>query len=142
MIRAAAEGGVWQAAEVTEEPPADQERPAPVGLSYGLVLLLALLLAVWEAFLVPLRWGTVLLPVAVLAAVAGNLLLGRAGGRLLGRVGALGPGIIWIAVALSAGSRRAEGDLVVPGTWPGLAFLLLGSVAAAVAYGAAPRSRG
>ena len=125
--------------------PSDQPQlsgPRATALSYALVLVLALLLAVWGAFLVPLRWGTVLLPVAVLVAVVGNFLLGRAGGRLLGRPGALGPGLIWLGIALTAGSRRAEGDLIVPGTLPGLAFLLLGAVSAAVAYGAAPRSRG
>ena len=119
--------------------------PPPLGprgtaAAYALVLVLAFLLAIWGAFLVPLRWGTVLLPVAVLIAVVGNLVLGRAGGRLLGRPGALGPGLVWLAIALVAGSKRGEGDLIVPGTLPGLAFLLLGAIAAAVAYGAAPRS--
>lgn len=109
--------------------------------SYALVLLLALLLAVWGAFLVPLRIGTVPVPVSWVIAVAGNGLLGWVGGRLLGRAGAAGPGVVWLAVALAFGTKRAEGDLVVPGTAVGLVFLVAGAIASAVAYGAVPRSR-
>lgn len=109
--------------------------------SYALVLLLALLLAVWGAFLVPLRIGGVPVPIAWAVAVVGNGLLGWVGGRLLGHLGAAGPGIVWLAVALTFGSQRAEGDLVVPGTVTGLGFLVAGAIASAVAYGAVPRSR-
>lgn len=123
------------------------DQPTPLGprwaaAAYGLVLFLALLLAIWGAFLVPLRWGTVVLPVSWLVAATGNLVLGTAGARLLGRVGAIGPGVVWVVVALTLGSKRSEGDLIVPGTLPGLVFLLVGAVAAAVAYGLAPRARG
>ena len=121
-------------------PDADAGRGATYA-SYGLVLLLALLLAVWGSFLVPLRIGTVPVPVSWLIAVVGNGLLGWVGGRLLGRLGAAGPGVVWLAVALTFGSQRAEGDLVVPGTAVGLVFLVAGAVASAVAYGAVPRSR-
>ena len=124
--------------------PDDAPENAPRGLtyaSYALVLLLALLLAVWGAFLVPLRIGTVPVPVSWVIAVVGNGLLGWVGGRLLGRVGAAGPGIVWLAVALTFGSQRAEGDLIVPGTVTGLVFLVAGAIASAVAYGAVPRSR-
>jgi hypothetical protein len=110
--------------------------------SYSLVLLLALLLAVWGAFLVPLRVGGVPVPVSWVIAVVGNGLLGWVGGRLLGRLGAAGPGVVWLFVALAFGSQRAEGDLVVPGTSVGLVFLVAGAIASAVAYGAVPRSRG
>jgi hypothetical protein len=108
-------------------------------LAYALVLVLTVLLAVWGAFLVPLRYGTVVLPASWVVAVAGNLLVGRYGGRLLGRPGALVPGLVWLAVAFTLGSRRGEGDLIVPGTVPGLVFLVAGAVASAVAYGASPR---
>ena len=109
--------------------------------AFGLLLLLTVVLAVWGAFLVPLRWGTVPLPLSWVVAVVGNGLLGWCGGRLLGRPGALVPGLVWLGVALTLGSKRAEGDLVVPGTVPGLVFLLCGAVASAIAYGAAPRTR-
>lgn len=104
---------------------------------YALVLVLAVLLALWGAFLVPLRFGATPLPVSWFIALGGNLALGVAGGRLLGRPGALVPGLLWLAIALTLGTKRGEGDLVVPGTTMGLVFLLVGAVAAAVAYGVA-----
>jgi hypothetical protein len=122
----------------------DAAPPAPLGrlatwAAYALVLALAVLLAVWGAFLVPLRVGTVPLPLSWVVAAVGNAALGRAGGLLLGRGGAVGPGVVWLAVALTLGSKRTEGDLVVPGTLPGLGFLLVGALASAVAWGAVPR---
>jgi hypothetical protein len=42
-----------------------------------------------------------------------------------------------IAVTLVLSSRRAEGDVVVPGSARGMAFLVTGALASAVAYGAA-----
>lgn len=109
--------------------------------AYGLVLLLSLLLAVWGSFLVPFRVGGTLVPVSWAVAVAGNLALGVAGARLVGRTGALVPGLLWLAVAFTLGSKRAEGDLIVPGSTVGLVFLLLGAVASAVAYGTAVTRR-
>jgi hypothetical protein len=103
--------------------------------AYGLVLVLTVLLAVWGAFLVPLRLGGQAVPVCWAIAVVGNYLLGICGGRLLGRLGAGIPGLLWMAIALTLGSKRGEGDLVVPGSLIGLGFLLAGAVASAVAYG-------
>lgn len=101
---------------------------------FALVLLLTALLAVWGAFLVPFRVGATLVPVSWAVAVAGNLLVGRAGGRLVGRLGAGLTGVLWLGIAFTLGSKRAEGDLVVPGSVTGLVFLLAGGVASAVAY--------
>jgi hypothetical protein len=117
------------------EPAQPASARAATAAAYGLVLVLSLLLAVWSCFLVPLRVGELVLPVAHVAVVAGNLALGLTGGRLVGRGGAAGPGAVWLAVAMTLGSRRAEGDLVVPGTGAGTAYLALGALAAAVAYG-------
>ena len=120
------------------------EDPAPPDWStpqrawaYALVVLLTVLLAVWGSFLVPFRIGAVLVPVSWAVAVVGNLALGRAGARVAGSTGALVPGLLWLGLAYVLGSRRAEGDLVVPGTTVGLVFLLSGAVASAVAYGLA-----
>ena len=112
--------------------------------AYALVLLLTFLLAVWGSFLVPFRVGGTLVPVSLLVAAVGNVAVGRAGGRLGGTTGALVPGLLWLGVALTLSSRRAEGDLVVPGSVVGLLFLLTGVIASAVAYGTTvvrPRSR-
>ena len=113
--------------------------------AYGLLVLLTVLLALWGAFLVPFRVGATLVPVSWAVAVVGNLVLGRAGARLAGSAGAVLPGALWLLLAVVLSSKRAEGDLVVPGTLVGLGFLVSGAVASAGAYAAAvlrPRSPG
>jgi hypothetical protein len=99
---------------------------------YALVLVVALELAVGECFLVAARPFGHPWPLAAVAAVAGNVVLGLAGARVLGRAaGAGGPGLVWLAVALTLGSGPAEGDRVVPNSGRGLAFLVAGAAAAA-----------
>ncbi len=103
--------------------------------SYALVLLLTLLLALWGAFLVPLRVGGVPVPVGVLIALT-NVPLCRVGGDLLERrAGAAGPLLLWAAVAFALSTQRREGDLVITGGARGLAFLVVGLLAASVAVG-------
>ncbi len=110
------------------------DRPAR-GASYVLVLVLTLLLALWGAFTVLLRVGTVPLPVGVLLAAA-TLPLCRAGGRLLERrVGAVLPGLLWVAVGLLLAGQRREGDLVLASGLRGTAFLVVGVLGAAYAVG-------
>ncbi len=105
-------------------------------LRFGLVVVLACELAVWEAFLVGARpWG-VAVPVSAFLAVVGNVSLGVAGARALGsRAGAVVPGVLWLAIVLGLASSRPEGDVVVPDTLRGLSFLLLGTLAAAGTVG-------
>ncbi|WP_233489138.1 hypothetical protein [Blastococcus sp. TF02-09] len=107
-------------------------------------------LALAEAFWLPLRAGAVPVPLSVVAAVAGNLLLVPLAHRLSGsRAVAVLPGVVWLVVALGATVQRPEGDLVLTGGGAtgavGLAFLVCGVLAAAFAVGrvlAAPvRSR-
>jgi hypothetical protein len=101
-----------------------------------LVALLAVEVAVWECFLVMLRVGRVPVPLSAVAAVAGNVLLARAIVTVTGRrPAALLPPVLWLLTVLVFAAPRAEGDLVVPGTWQGLAFLFLGALAGA--FGAA-----
>jgi hypothetical protein len=97
-------------------------------------------LAVVEVFWLPLRIGVVPVPVSVLAAVVGNVLLVRLAHRLSGsRAVAVLPAAVWLVVALAATVRRPEGDLVLVGSGAtgavGLAFLGAGVVAAAFAAG-------
>jgi hypothetical protein len=106
-------------------------------------------LALVEVFWLPLRVAGVLVPVSVVAAVGGNLLLVPLAARLTGsRVAAALPALVWLTIAVAASIRRPEGDLVITGGgvsgFVNLAFLLLGVVAAAFAVGrvlAAPVSR-
>jgi hypothetical protein len=107
------------------------------GWAYALVLVLTALLAVWGAFLVPFRVGGTLVPVSLVIAVVGNVVVGRAGARIAGSSGAVVPGLLWVGLALLLSSRRAEGDVVVPGSTVGLAFLLAGALASALAYATA-----
>lgn len=116
-----------------QPPPADA--PTSTALAFGLVLVLTVLLCLWGAFLVPLRVGTVRVPVSLLIAGVGNLLLGLTGGRLLGAAGVLLPGALWLGLAVLLGSRRREGDLIIPGDVVGTLFLAVGALGFAVAYG-------
>lgn len=125
------------------QPEADEAAPTPgeVRLGFALVLLLTVLLCLWAAFLVPLRVDTTRVPVSLLIAGVGNVLLGRAGGRLLGAPGVLVPGLLWLALAYTLGSQRSEGDLVVPGDLVGTLFLAVGTLGFAVAYALTPTRR-
>jgi hypothetical protein len=114
-------------------------RWAHVGAALG-VAVLAAWLALVEVFWLPLRIGGLLVPVSLVAAVAGNLLLVRLAHRLTGsRLAAVLPAMTWLVIAVAASIRRPEGDLVIAGTGVGgfvnLAFLLFGVVAAAFAVG-------
>jgi hypothetical protein len=98
-------------------------------------------LALVEVLWLPWRVGGVPVPVSLLAAVAGNLLLVGAARRLSGsRLVAVLPAVVWLVIALGATMRRPEGDLLLPGgdavtSTLTLGFLLLGVLAAAFAVG-------
>jgi hypothetical protein len=106
--------------------------------------LTAVVVAAWlalvEVFWLPLRVGGVLVPLSVLVAVVGNLLLPAAAFRLSGsRLVAVLPAVTWLVVAMGAMVRRPEGDLVMTGGGASgvvnLAFLMLGVLAAAFSVG-------
>jgi hypothetical protein len=106
--------------------------------SYTVVLVLAVELAVWGAFLTGARVFGFPLPVAALVAAVGNVSLGIAGASVLRRrLGAIVPGVVWLGIALTLGSRKTEGDVVVGGDLRGLAYLLVGTIAAAAVVGVA-----
>jgi hypothetical protein len=116
-------------------------------VAWGIVaVLVAGWLALVEVFWLPLRIGGILVPLSVLAAVVGNLMLIGAAHRLSGsRVVAVLPGLVWLAVAIAAMIRRPEGDLVLTGGGAtgtiNLLFLLLGVTAAAFGVGRALAGR-
>jgi hypothetical protein len=107
----------------------------------------AVVVAVWltlvEVFWLPWRVGGVPVPVSVLAAVVGNVLLVEGARRLSGsRLVAVLPAVVWLVIAVAATMRRPEGDLLLTGgdavtSTINLGFLLLGVVAAAFAVGRA-----
>ncbi|WP_299953937.1 hypothetical protein [uncultured Modestobacter sp.] len=100
-------------------------------------------LALVEVFWLPWRLGGVPIPVSLLAAVFGNVLLVGAAHRLSGsRLVAVLPAVVWLGIALAATMQRPEGDLLLPGgdavtELVNLGFLLVGVVAAAFAVGRA-----
>jgi hypothetical protein len=103
-------------------------------------LVVALWLALAEVFWLPLRVGGVLVPVSIVVAVVGNLLLPTAALRLSGsRLVAVLAVVPWLVVAVAAMVRRPEGDLVMSGSEAlgavNLAFLMLGVLAAAFSVG-------
>jgi hypothetical protein len=108
---------------------------------------LAVVVSVWlalvEVFWLPWRVAGVPVPVSVLAAVAGNLLLVDGARRLSGsRLVAVLPAVVWLVVVVAGATRRPEGDLLITGGGGAtqvinLAFLLLGVVAAAFGVGRA-----
>jgi hypothetical protein len=107
----------------------------------ALAVLVAAWLALVEVLWLPWRPGGVPVPVSLLAAVAGNLLLVGAARRLSGsRLVAVLPAVVWLVIALGASMRRPEGDLLLTGgdavtSTLNLGFLLLGVLAAAFAVG-------
>jgi len=106
---------------------------------------LAVAVAGWltlvEVFWLPWRIGGIPVPVSLVGAVLGNLLLVGWARRLSGsRLVAVLPALVWLGIALAASSRRPEGDLLLPGgdavtSTVNLGFLLVGVVAAAFAVG-------
>jgi hypothetical protein len=121
-----------------DEPPAPTPaRPDPAALRVAAGLLIAVLavgLAVVEAFLVPLRIGSVPFPICVLLAMAGNIVLAKLAARQTGSAawGAVPP-VLWLIVIVVLALPRAEGDLIVPGSVTGLVFLFAGVVSGAYA---------
>ncbi|KQS68322.1 hypothetical protein [Modestobacter sp. Leaf380] len=106
---------------------------------------LAVLAAAWlaavEVFWLPLRVGPVPVPLSLLVAAVGNLLLPAWVHRHSGsRVVALLPVLVWVVVAIGASVRRPEGDLLITGQTTaaqlvGLGFLLVGVLAGSFSVG-------
>lgn len=98
-----------------------------------LIALGALVLAVIECFLVVLRAGTTPVPVSIVLAVLVNLSAPWVMVRVTGiRPAGFVPGLLWLVVALVFSSSGPGGDVVVPGDWQGISFLLAGAAAAAI----------
>lgn len=107
-----------------------------------LIALGALVLAVIECFLVVLRSGTTPVPVSIVLAVLVNLsapwvMVRVTGSRPTGFV----PVVVWLVVALVFSSSGPGGDVVVPGDWQGISFLLAGAAAAAIGVAIAVPTR-
>lgn len=121
-------------------PPADPLPPAPPSRALELVVraaglliavLAAVLTALLELFLTPLRLGGVPVGVAIPAAVVANLALCWFAVTTVGRRWALAPPwAVWTLIMFfAAGMRTAEGDYLISGEdWVALVMILLGSL--------------
>jgi hypothetical protein len=92
------------------------------------------LLAMLGAFFVPLRSGWLSLGDALALVTIGPyaFLVGRA---LRSSLAGAAPALAWLCTTMYFASLRPEGDLIVTGEPTGLAFLLLGTLSAAVGIG-------
>jgi hypothetical protein len=86
--------------------------------------------ALYEAFLAGLRWNQVRVPVALVLAIAANLLLIWFTRYVTGRAVLVAvPAVVWVAIMIIGSQRTAEGDLVLTeSNWVGLTTLLAGSL--------------
>lgn len=98
---------------------------------------LALICVLAEVFLVPLRAFGVPVPLSVVAAVVVTPLLVRWTFRTTGSILMAGvPSVVWMLVAVPMSTERPEGDVAIPGTVSGTAFLVLGILAAVLSWAA------
>ena len=109
-------------------------------------VLAALVTAVGELMIVPLRLGGHLIGVAVVATVVANIALGWFAYTTVGRRWAVAlPAAAWLVLMVTASGRTTEGDLLLVGpqggalvdgdSWVGVVVILAGSIAfAAVGF--------
>jgi hypothetical protein len=96
------------------------ERGATDWVSFVVICASAALAALLELmFLAEWYIGTVIIPVTIVAAVAGNVILPRMGQRVFGTVrGAIAPIALWLLVILVPTLyNKTEGDLFVLGVY-------------------------
>jgi Family of unknown function (DUF6113) len=132
-------------------PPPPRPEPAfLVGLVYGLLAVLGVVLGVIGSF--EFAWEIGDVPVAAVLLSVLNLLVFRAAGWAMeSKLGAVVPALFWMIILFVLASRRPEGDLVVTGTAAGYVYMFGGAFAALIAIawtrsarplgrGAAPRA--
>jgi hypothetical protein len=127
--------------EQTTDPYAPKPEPAfLVGLTYGLLAVLGVLLGVIGSF--EFAWETGSIPAAAILLSLANLAVFRAAGWAMeSKLGAVVPALLWMIILFVLASRRPEGDLVVTGTAAGYTYMFGGAVAALVAVAWTPSAR-
>ncbi len=129
-------------------PPEAEPRPAfedsPLGQAFDtgfrvlvgvFVTLLAIVLALVEAFYAPLRTLGVAVPlISLVLAVVGNASLVWFARFATGsRLGVVAPCVAWLGTMLALSSRTTEGDLILPADWRGIGLFFLGASTLTVA---------
>lgn len=135
------EGAVDGASSVLERPDGEARLDAFFsGAAYAALGLLGVLFGLLGSFMQ--NWTTGPVPVAAIILVALVFCMVRlAGLGMGGRLGATIPAVMWAVVAFVMSMRRAEGDLVVPGTTAGYVYIIGGMVAAVAGVMMVPAAR-
>jgi hypothetical protein len=94
----------------------------------ALLTLCGALAGLLESLLVPLYWGSVIFPIAIVLALVSNVVLPRLAGSLVPRTSAvLAPFAGWLVVVVGFGVvSRPEGDVILPGAPGKLEFVTYG----------------
>lgn len=114
------------------EPPTSAADPRPAAwldwLGVAVLCCCAALGALLELLFVPLYAGTVLVPVVVAFAIAGNVLLPRLARSLVpSTLAGAAPFVVWLLVVTVIGLMpRPEGDVILPGGGGALEFVSYG----------------
>ncbi|MFG2249574.1 DUF6113 family protein [Spirillospora sp. NPDC048823] len=122
-----------------------QDAEAPLdafvaGAAYGALGLAGVLFGLFGSFMQ--NWTTGPVPVAAIVLVALVFCMVRlAGLGMGGRLGATIPAVMWAIVAFVMSMRRAEGDLVIPGTTAGYVYIVGGMLAAVAGVMLVPAAR-
>lgn len=122
--------------------PVERARPSRLGAVVDFALrvlggvisvVAAVLTAALEVLFATLRVRGELIGVSVLIAVAANLALSWFAPRAVGaRWGLALPSVSWFGAVFVAGNATAEGDLLLPQSWVGLATIFAGVIVFAV----------
>lgn len=101
---------------------------AALAVGYLLFAVAGALLATIEILLIPLRYGSTVIPLAPVLAVLGNITLAAVSRGLTDTAAsALPPVLGWIVTVFVLGSTRPEGDVLLPaGMDSGVSYALLG----------------
>jgi hypothetical protein len=99
-----------------------------------------LVAAVVEVLLTPLYWSGHAVPVAPALALLTGPVLAFYGHRVTSHwLGAVSPGVVWLAVVIAAATRSTNGYVLLPGTAMGIATLFCGMAGAMVGAAASVR---
>ena len=113
---------------MTGGPPTEPATTALDRVGVALVAACGALAGLLEALIVPLYWGSVIVPIAVVLAVVSNVALPRLAGALVpSTAAALAPFLGWLIVVVGFGVvSRPEGDVILPGSPSSLVFVTYG----------------
>lgn len=139
-VRLAKDGPPAGGATAAPAPQGRVDEAIVSGAAYAALALLGAAFGVVGSF--AQNWTAGPVPVASIVLVALVFAMVRlAGYGMGGRLGATVPAAAWVIVAFLMSVRRAEGDLVVPGTVAGYVFIVGGMVAAVAGVMLVPASR-